>query len=238
MKKFPVELGHRDTGTPGQKHRDTGTVPVAHTPGQQPLKGAVPVPVCESPLSHRYRQGAAVPVTNGKKKFPAKKTMVTKIPSRPNRSQRGVAEEIASVRAAWQMTEPTRGRLPKWFTAAVRSAVRSRRVYCVDRIGDPLTWLTNSKYRALFDHPGAVVIDGERLIVAEPYETSVSIDRARAMADELAGVLGCETWTSMKSWHYPGYTIRVCFAERKSPAASWAETETAPTTKAMNVHPN
>lgn len=68
-------------------------------------------------------------------------------------------------------------------------------------------------YQPLFDHLGTVTARDKQIAIGEPYESSVSVDRAREQAAHLAGLLGCDWSVSIVSWHFPGRTIRVAFSE-------------------------
>lgn len=127
--------------------------------------------------------------------------------------------EIVAVRTTWEIDEPKPRPVPRWFTTAVTRAIRSGSVEAGIPYGDAIVRLCNSRFANLFDHPGVVTIDGDRVVVGEPYETSVSTDRGRAMAAELAEILDCRCWVSLRSWHYPDETIRVQFAPSTSGVA-------------------
>jgi len=122
--------------------------------------------------------------------------------------------EIATVRAAWRLTPPEpRYQEPMWFRQAVFAAVRAGRLPKDGYARNGLDRLKQAGYREIFDHPAVLKSSDHRFVIAEPYETSCHIDQARAMADQLATILGCATWVAMRSWHYPGWTIRIGFAQ-------------------------
>ncbi len=49
------------------------------------------------------------------------------------------------------------------------------------------------------------------------------MDIARRIAAELAILLRCDAWVSMRSWHYPGSTIRITLAKSKMELAPHCE---------------
>jgi hypothetical protein len=77
-------------------------------------------------------------------------------------------------------------------------------------------------YDEAMDHTGIVRENGERHVILEHYESRCSMDSARRIADEIATRLSCKAWVSLRSWHYPGSTIRITLAPShdKAPDAS------------------
>lgn len=143
--------------------------------------------------------------------------MISRQDSRTRADQ--INREIAAVRAAWGLTPPElQYRDPLWFRSAVFAAIRAGRLPRARAYtSSSIERLRLAGYGDLFDHPAVLIVDGQRIVIAEPYESACHIDRARAMAAELAGILGCESWVSLKSWHYPGRTIRVSFGMGSHP---------------------
>lgn len=122
--------------------------------------------------------------------------------------------EIAAVRRAWRVSQPKPDTLPKWFTAAVTGAFKASRPWYRTPTAHAMHLLYSAGYQPLFDHLGTVTASSNRQIaIGEPYETSITIDRAREQAARLAELLGCDWSVSLISWHYPGRTIRVAFSE-------------------------
>ena len=119
--------------------------------------------------------------------------------------------EFDVIRSAWRIQEPRLHKCPQWFTRLVRRAIRERRLSCGCRIGDIVTVIWSTPYRSLFDHCGTITVAGHKVFVGEPY---ADIDTARHQAAELAGILGCDFDISLRSWWYPGATIRIYFREQ------------------------
>lgn len=121
--------------------------------------------------------------------------------------------EIRVVREAWQMDQPKLHTAPRWLAKALRKAVRDRRL---DPGCSTASGLWNSpRYGSLFDHWGTVTRSGRKIFVTEPYAGLC----AKPLAAELAEILGCEFWVSIRSWWYPGATIRIEFSESPPDAA-------------------
>lgn len=121
--------------------------------------------------------------------------------------------EIAAVRRAWRVSQPKPDTLPRWFTSAVRDAFRTRRPWYRTPTAHAMHLLYSAGYQPLFDHLGTVTARDKQIAIGEPYETSITIDRARDQAARLAELLGCTSSVSLISWHFPGRTIRVAFSE-------------------------
>lgn len=105
-------------------------------------------------------------------------------------------KEIQAVRKAWKMKKPEYNVLPRWFTSAV---------------GIKSIAIMNGIDSRLVDHWGTVTKDGQRVAVFEPYESAVSTDKAREIAADLANRFGFKYYVSLRSYWYPGFTIRVEF---------------------------
>lgn len=105
-------------------------------------------------------------------------------------------KEMEAVRKAWKMKKPEYNVLPRWFT----SAVGIKSIAIMNRIDSRLV-----------DHWGTVIRDGQRIAIFEPYESSVSTGMAREIAADLAGRFGFKYRVNLRSYWYPGFTIRVEF---------------------------
>lgn len=122
--------------------------------------------------------------------------------------------EFNVIRDAWRIQEPRLHKCPQWFTRLVRRTIRERRLPCQCRIGDIVSLLWSTPYRSLFDHCGTITVGGRKVFVGEPY---ANLSRASDLAAELAGILGCDWDIALRSWWYPGSTIRIYFRERSEP---------------------
>lgn len=124
-----------------------------------------------------------------------------------------VNHEIETVQRAWRLTTPEAGfREPRWFKAAASAAVKAGKLARRGYGGSVISQLHGAGYHKALDHMGVVCVDGERHVIFEPYESRCSMDTARRIAAELAILLRCDAWVSMRSWHYPGSTIRITLA--------------------------
>ena len=118
--------------------------------------------------------------------------------------QRIVNQEIDAVRKAWRLTPPEANyREPLWFKSAATEAANAGRLPKRGYGGSVISQLHGAGYHQALDHMGVVCVDGERHVIFEPYESSCSMDTARRIAAELAILLRCDVWVSMRSWHYP-----------------------------------
>ena len=125
-----------------------------------------------------------------------------------------VNHEIETVQRAWRLTPPEAGfREPRWVKAAASAAVKAGKLAKRGYGGSVISQLHCAGYHQALDHMAVVRIEGERFVILEPYESSCSMDTARRIATELAALLGCDAWVSLRSWHYPGKTIRITLAK-------------------------
>lgn len=125
-----------------------------------------------------------------------------------------VNHEIETVQRAWRLTPPEAGfREPRWFKAAASAAVKAGKLAKRGYGGSVISQLHGAGYHQALDHMAVVRVEGERYVILEPYESSCSTDTARRIAKELAALLGCDAWVSLRSWHYPGKTIRITLAK-------------------------
>lgn len=136
---------------------------------------------------------------------------------RPKQRSRAdqINDEIAALRASLgSAASSQRYRDPRWFRLALFAAVSAGRLprtgYCLNAIDR----LRQVGFGELFDHPSVIRLpDGRRIVCGEPYVSISRFSRVKSLADELAGILDCQAWLSIRGWHAPGRTIRVIFAE-------------------------
>ncbi|MDZ4850823.1 MAG: hypothetical protein SGI77_16165 [Pirellulaceae bacterium] len=127
--------------------------------------------------------------------------------------QQIVNQEIDAVRKAWRLTPPeTDYRDPRWLRSASRQASKAGKLPKRHPCDSVMSQLHQAGYHKAIDHMTVVHVDGERHVILEPYESSCSMDTARRIAAEFANRLGCKAWVSLRSWHYPGSTIRITLA--------------------------
>lgn len=130
--------------------------------------------------------------------------------------QRIVNQEIDAVRKAWRLTPPEAYyRDPQWLKSAASQASKAGTLPKRSSYESVLSLLGRAGYHKALDHMGVECVDGERHVIFEPYESRCSMDTARRIAAELAILLRCDAWVSMRSWHYPGSTIRITLAKSK-----------------------
>ncbi|WP_146601365.1 hypothetical protein [Novipirellula aureliae] len=124
--------------------------------------------------------------------------------------------EIEAVRRAWRLTEPEPTYSdPPWLKTAMRQAAE-RGDLPQRRAWEQLTHvLDRAGYSHLVDHPFVIKADGERHVCLEPYY-SVCTERATSDAKRLGELLLCNVRVSLRSWHYPGFTIRITFAPKQT----------------------
>ncbi len=121
-----------------------------------------------------------------------------------------VEREIEAVRKAWKLTPPEPYyRDPRWLKSLASQAARAGKLPKRSSYDLVTQQLHDAGYHKAMDHMGIICVDGERHVILEPYESSCSMDTARRIASELATRLGCRAWASLRSWHYPGSTIRI-----------------------------
>lgn len=138
--------------------------------------------------------------------------------------QRIVSQEIDAVRKAWRLTPPEANyREPLWFKSAATEATKAGRLPKRGYGGSVTSQLHAAGYHKALDHIAVVLVDGERHVIFEPYESRCSMDTARRIAAELAILLRCDAWVSMHSWHYPGLTIRITLAPSQIQPATHCE---------------
>jgi hypothetical protein len=139
-----------------------------------------------------------------------------------------VNHEIETVRRAWRLTSPEAGfREPRWFKAAASAAVKAGKLAKRGYGGSVISQLHAVGYHKALDHMAVVRIDGERHVIFEPYESSCSMDTARRIAAELAILLYCDAWVSLRSWHYPGKTIRITLAKSQMQPTTHCEQDSS-----------
>jgi hypothetical protein len=127
--------------------------------------------------------------------------------------QRQINDEIEAVRKAWKLILPELDyRDPKWLKSAATLAAKAGRLPKRGSYDSVISQLQRAGYEQAIDHMAVVRVDGQRHVVFEPYESSCSMNTARRMAKELAAKLNCEAWASLRSWHFPGSTIRITLA--------------------------
>jgi hypothetical protein len=130
-----------------------------------------------------------------------------------------VEQEVEAVRKAWRLVPPEPYyRDPQWLRSASSKAAKSGKLPKRSRWDSVISQLHYAGYDRAFDHIGIVRVDGERHVILEPYESRCSMDTARRIAAELADRLECRAWASLRSWHYPGSTIRITLAPLRSVA--------------------
>lgn len=128
-----------------------------------------------------------------------------------------VLREIDTVRKAWRLTTPEANyRDPQWLKSAASQAAKAGTFPKRKPYQTVLDLIFYAGYHAAIDHPAVIRIDGERHVILEPYESSCSMDTARRIAAELSTRLGCDAWASLKSWHFPGRTIRITLAPKRN----------------------
>gem|GEM_PF-1710444 len=127
--------------------------------------------------------------------------------------QQVIEQQIEAVRKAWRLTPPEPYyRDPQWLRSAAGQAAKAGRI--PKRAAGELViyLLSHIGYCKAIDHPAIECVDGERHVIFEPYESTCSMDTARRIAAELSSKLPCRAWVSLRSWHYPGSTIRITLA--------------------------
>ena len=123
---------------------------------------------------------------------------------------------IDRIKLAREVLKPSRVRLhrsPFWFRQALREALWSPNrpigrhgEVLIHQVLGPLGWL---------DHWGLSKLDsGTEVFVSEPY--SVDENEILSIA-AVASAIDCRWWLSANSWWNPGATIRIVFAEKKTP---------------------
>lgn len=136
--------------------------------------------------------------------------------------KRAFEREVDAVRKAWGLTPPTHPyRDPRWFKKAIRDAEKAGRLPRRNNAYDNhncVCYLRNCGFSQMIDHHAVIVADGERHVIFEPYD--IGTEKAQQLAKQLGDALNCEAWVSLKSWHYPGRTIRVTLAPKKAELCS------------------
>lgn len=138
--------------------------------------------------------------------------------TRTNQTPYDVTPESQKVRDVLKPA-PVEHEFPEWIVELAREAIERGRLgvryqYTGKKLPD---WVIHdaiaTNFRAALDHYGTAKIDGEVVLVGEPYASAglEVVDIARRLAE----VLGCDIRMSSNSWHYPGKTIRFIFSKRK-----------------------
>ena len=131
-----------------------------------------------------------------------------------------VDADVCLARSVLQPSPVKRRELPSWVLSHVRQLILSGRLSTIWRgPGRFPRWAAADalvrNYSTLMDHWGTVVVEGQELLVTEPYR-QVSMAAAR-QATELADLLECEVEIDPRSWHCPGETVRFSFRRGNTP---------------------
>lgn len=135
------------------------------------------------------------------------------VPSTPRSPAFRQRDQIDRARALLKPSEVQRRRVPNWLRLALLREFGCLRGlnagadvlnHALDQIGGNVhNWL---------DHWGATILsNGQKVLVSEPYQVS---NKSLEVVAELADRVGCRWWISANSWHFPGRTIRIVFAEK------------------------
>lgn len=134
---------------------------------------------------------------------------------RDRRLRQELEDRFNAIRKAWGLVEPeSYNRDPQWLRRAASLAANAGRLPRRKAGELVLSTLSLAGYGRAIDHPAIEKVDGIRKVIFEPYESSCSVDTARLMAAELAIRLECDASVSLRSWHYPGLTIRITLAPK------------------------
>ena len=119
-------------------------------------------------------------------------------------------QQIQAARELLKPSEVRTSHVPDWFRKALIKAYGTRHHgtsghEVISHAFKGADWL---------DHWGSTELDGQTVFVSEPYH--LTRDEHVEVAN-VAEKIGCDCWISTNSWHYPGYTIRIAFAERVQP---------------------
>jgi len=112
---------------------------------------------------------------------------------------------------------------PQWLTKKIAAAIKrlggdTRACYPLVELLETMdrkykTKGTSASFSSMRDHEGRTKVDGKLAYVFEPYLDSDDT-RFRTLIEVLRVELDCNVEVSKTSWHYPEWTIRICFTEK------------------------